>query len=107
MRLEVDIFDEGSLMGALSHEVPEVLECHLAFTADLEGFFPTLAELFHRASKVYSKVIRGEAENLSHGARDTGAVRVNIIDFCQPCRNLAVETVRKRIRDLLDNISCG
>lgn len=88
MCVKIDVLDYATLMSTLSHEISEVLECHLAFATDFESLFPACAQLLYRACQANTEIVCGETENLAHGARDARAVSMDIIDCCKLRRNL-------------------
>ena len=77
--LQVDTFDERTLLSALPDEVGEVLERLVALLLHLEGVLALLAELFHRPLEVEDNVVLGCVEYLADGARDSVRVVVHIL----------------------------
>ena len=104
--VEVDGLDGGALLGAVADEVAEVAGGYLALAAGAEGLLAARKERLDRVLQAHAQVVRGDPQHLAHRSRDARAVRVHVVDRLELRRYLGCQTLRQRLRDLLQHVGC-
>lgn len=106
MAIEIDSFDNPTLMSAFADKIGKVLERNVALGLDTQSFVTASVKLLYRTLKANAKGVGGEAKDLPHRTGDTNAVRVNIVDGSELSGDLLLQTVRKRVRNLVQDVIC-
>jgi hypothetical protein len=104
MCIEIDCFDLVALMGASLGKIGKVFESVVTLLAHFERLVTSAAELLNGTLKANSQRVGWYIQNLTHRARDASAVRVDIVDGIELVRDLAAETMRQRVRDLVKDV---
>lgn len=106
MRIQINIGHHTTLVFALSHQVPKVLERDITLLPHTESLVPTTAELLDRPLQSELQRVSGELENLSYGPRDARAVGVDVIHGLELLGDLGVEAMRERVGNLVQDVVC-
>lgn len=102
--IQVHGLDDASVVAAQLDEVAKVLESDVALATHAERLIATAAELLNRALETDAERVGREAEDLASRAGDPGAVGMDVVDGRQLGRDLGVEAVGERVRNLAENV---
>lgn len=104
MAIEIDSFDNPTLMTAFADEIGEVLERNVALSLDAQSFVTATVKLLYGTLKANAEGVGRETEDLPHRTGDTGAIRVDIVDGGELSGDLLLQAVRKRVRNLVQDV---
>lgn len=85
-------------------KIAKVLESDITLATHAERLIATAAELLNRALETDAERVSREAEDFASRARDPGTVGMDIVDGRQLGRDLGVEAVGERVRNLAENV---
>ena len=106
MAIKIDGLDNPTLMSAFADEVGKVLERNVTLSLDAQSFVTAAVKLLDGTLEANAEGVSGEAKDLPYRARDTSAVRVNIVDGSELSGDLLLQAVGKRVRNLVQDVVC-